>query len=74
MKTLSNAEYEDQRRRGLCFWYDEKFSPRHWCPKRDKPFQFVLTTTMRMGMGMWRVRLNLRYRFMLWMAVRVVEQ
>lgn len=33
-KTLSHTKYEDQRRRDLCCWCDNKFSPGHQCLKR----------------------------------------
>lgn len=34
-KTLSHTKYEDQRRRDLCCWCDNKFSPGHQCLKRQ---------------------------------------
>lgn len=33
-RTFSNDDYEEKRRKNLCFWCDEKYSPTHKCEKK----------------------------------------
>ncbi|KAA3472231.1 Retrovirus-related Pol polyprotein from transposon 297 family [Gossypium australe] len=47
-KSLSQAELEDRRRKGLCFWCGLKYSPGHKCSK-SQVFQLVIDPTWEQG-------------------------
>lgn len=40
-KSLSQAELEDRRKKGLCFWCGLKYSPGHKCSK-SQVYQLVV--------------------------------
>lgn len=42
-KTFYNNDYEERRRKNLCFWCDEKYSPAHKCEKK-KMFNLQVVT------------------------------
>ncbi|KAA3452986.1 Transposon Ty3-G Gag-Pol polyprotein [Gossypium australe] len=47
-KSLSQAELEDRRKKGLCFWCGSKYSPGHKCSK-SQVFQLVIEPTWEPG-------------------------
>ncbi|GMI97463.1 hypothetical protein HRI_003415600 [Hibiscus trionum] len=47
-KSLSTADIEDRRKKGLCFWCAEKYTPGHRCSK-SQVFQIVVDGTEEEG-------------------------
>ncbi|XP_016670128.1 uncharacterized protein [Gossypium hirsutum] len=52
-KSLSQAELEDRRKNGLCFWCGSKYSPGHKCSK-SQLYQLIIEPVREQGSDMKR--------------------